>query len=191
MLRMRRNGPADCDIFDVSAMIAVIGCGNPNRCDDGAGCQVVHTLATLDLVKDPSLRLLDAGTDGTAVMFAARGCRTLIIVDACRPGTVFEVPGTELEQRYQPAFNLHDFRWDHALFAGRKILRESFPTDVVVLLIEVETTEYGIGLSPPVEAAVGKVVERVAALIRSRAMPSIEQASASVIVKHGGVYLTG
>lgn len=194
MLRMRRNGPADCDIFDVSAMIAVIGCGNPNRCDDGAGCQVVHTLATLDLVKDPSLRLLDAGTDGTAVMFAARGCRTLIIVDACRsgsePGTVFEVPGTELEQRYQPAFNLHDFRWDHALFAGRKILRESFPTDVVVLLIEVETTEYGIGLSPPVEAAVGKVVERVAALIRSRATPSIEQASASVIVKHGGVYLT-
>jgi hydrogenase maturation protease len=172
-------------------MIAVIGCGNPNRCDDGAGCQVVHTLAALDLAKAPSLRLLDAGTDGTAVMFAARGCRTLIVVDACRsgsePGTVFEVPGTELEQQYQPALNLHDFRWDHALFAGRKILRESFPTDVVVILIEVETTEYGIGLSPRVQAAVGKVVERVAALIRSRAPADL--ACESVLVKRGSLYL--
>src|SRR5215472_6739626 len=194
MSEVSRNDRIGYAIFDVSAMIAVIGCGNPNRLDDGAGCQVVRALAALDLVNNPSLRLLDAGTDGLAVMFAARGCQILIVVDACRsgsePGTVFEVPGIELEQRYQPAFNLHDFRWDHALFAGRKILRESFPTDVVVLLIEVETTEYGIGLSPPVEAAVGKVVERVAALIRSRAMPSTEKASASVIVKHGGVYLS-
>ena len=194
MQQVSRNGPAGCSMFDVSTMIAVIGCGNPNRCDDGAGCQVVHALSALDLVKDPSLRLLDAGTDGTAVMFAARGCRTLIVVDACRsgsePGTVFEVPGTELEQQYQPVLNLHDFRWDHALFAGRKFLRESFPTDVVVLLIEVETTDYGIGLSPRVRAAVGKVAERVAALIRSRTTPEPAKTSAFVVVKRGSVYLS-
>jgi hydrogenase maturation protease len=45
--------------------------------------------------------LLDAGTDGMAVVFAARGCRTLIIIDAylsgSDPGAIFEVPGTELE----------------------------------------------------------------------------------------------
>ena len=38
-----------------------------------------------------------------AAMFAARGCRTLIIVDASRsgsePGAIFEVPGAELELR--------------------------------------------------------------------------------------------
>ena len=175
-------------------MIAVVGCGNPNRCDDGAGCQVVHNLAALDVAKDPALRLLDAGTDGIAVMFAARGCQSLIVVDACRsgsdPGTVFEVPGTELEHRYEPTLNLHDFRWDHALFAGRRILRDSFPTEVVVLLIEVETTEYGIGLSPRVQAAVGKVVERVATLIRARALAALAQAPASVVVRRGSIYLT-
>jgi hydrogenase maturation protease len=193
-LEVSQNDPGGCALFDVSAMIAVIGCGNLNRRDDGAGCQVVRALAALDLVNDPSLRLLDAGTDGIAVMFAARGCQTLIVVDACRsdsePGSVFEVPGIQLEQRYQPALNLHDFRWDHALFAGRKILRDSFPTEVVVLLIEVETTEYGIGLSPRVQAAVDKVVERVAALIRSHAPADLTQNPASVVVTRGSVYLT-
>jgi hydrogenase maturation protease len=154
-------------------MIAVIGCGNPNRCDDGAGSEAVRALAARGLATDPSVRLLDAGTDGMAVMFAARGCRTLIVIDACRsgsdPGAVFEVPGSELEARHQPAINLHDFRWDHALFAGRRIFRDEFPSDVVVLLIEAATVAYGIGLSPSVSAAVAKVVERVAMMIRTRA----------------------
>jgi hydrogenase maturation protease len=154
-------------------MIAVIGCGNPNRGDDGAGSEAVRALAARGLATDPSVRLLDAGTDGMAVMFAARGCRTLIVIDACRsgsePGAVFEVPGSELEERHQPALNLHDFRWDHALFAGRQIFRDQFPADVVVLLIEAATVDYGIGLSPSVSAAIANVVERVAALIGARA----------------------
>ena len=103
---------------------------------------------------------------------AARGCRTLIIVDACRsgsePGATFEVPGAEFEQRYAPSLNLHDFRWDHALFAGRRIFREEFPADVTVMLIEAQTIELGIGLSPAVSAGVAKTVDRIDGLIASR-----------------------
>lgn len=154
-------------------MIVVIGCGNPNRLDDGAGIEVLRLLEARGSGKDSAnIRLLAAGTDGMATMFAARGCQTLIVVDACRsgsePGAVFEVPGSELEQRYEPSLNLHDFRWDHALFAGRKIFRENFPTDVTVLLIEAQTVALGIGLSPAVSAAVTKVTDRIAALIESR-----------------------
>ena len=154
-------------------MIAVIGCGNPNRLDDGAGIEVLQRLQARGIGGDAQhVRLLAAGTDGMATMFAARGCRSLIVVDACRsgsdPGAVFELPGNELEQRYQPSLNLHDFRWDHALYAGRQIFREQFPSDVVVLLIEVQTTELGIGLSEPVSAAVAKVTDRIEGLIRSR-----------------------
>ena len=160
-------------------MIVVIGCGNPNRLDDGAGVDVLRLLEARGIGRDAQqVRLLVAGTDGMATMFAARGCRTLIVVDACRsgsePGAVFEVPGGELEQRYQPSLNLHDFRWDHALFAGRQIFREQFPTDVVVLLIEAQTTEFGIGLSEPVSSAVAKVAERVEGLIRSRLLAQAE-----------------
>jgi hydrogenase maturation protease len=154
-------------------MIAVIGCGNPNRSDDGVGPEVVHTLRARGAGGDGTgVSLLDAGTDGMAVIFAARGCTTLIIIDACRsnsePGAVFEVPGPELEQKYQPSLNLHDFRWDHALFAGRKMLRDDFPADVTVLLIEAETTDFGVSLSPAVAGAAAKVADRVEALIRNR-----------------------
>jgi hydrogenase maturation protease len=116
--------------------------------------------------------LIDAGTDGMAAMFAARGCHSLIIVDACRteapPGAVFEVPGTELEQSYMPAFNLHDFRWDHALHAGRQIFRDAFPSDVVILLIEAETVIFGSDLSAPVSQAAAIVVDRITELVRVR-----------------------
>jgi hydrogenase maturation protease len=154
-------------------MIVVIGCGNPNRLDDGAGIEVLRLLEARGLGRDTQqVRLLATGTDGMATMFAARGCRTLIVVDACRsgtePGAVFEVPGDELEQRYQPSLNLHGFRWDHALFAGKQIFREQFPSDVVVFLIEVRTTDLGIGLSEPVSSAVAKVTDRIEGLIRSR-----------------------
>ena len=123
-------------------------------------------------MEQPGVRLIDAGTDGMATMFAARGCRSLIIVDACRtqsaPGSIFEVPGSELERDYTPALTMHDFRWDHALFVGRKIFRDAFPADVVVLLIEAGTVDFGIGLSSAVSAAAAAVAERVEGLIRSR-----------------------
>jgi hydrogenase maturation protease len=154
-------------------MIAVIACGNPNRSDDGAGLEVLRALRGSRLAAQaPEVQLLDAGTDGMAVMFAARGCRSLIVVDACRsgsePGAVFEVPGSELQQAYEPTLNLHDFRWDHALHVGRVLFKEQFPEDVVVLLIEAESVDFGLGLSSPVSAAVGKVAKRIEALIQER-----------------------
>ena len=152
-------------------MIAVIGCGNTNRSDDGVGPEVLRLLRE----KRPAshdVKLLDAGTDGMAVMFSARGCDTLIVVDACQsgsdPGAIFEVPGSELEQRHEPSLTMHDFRWNHALFAGRQIFRDDFPVDVVVLLIEAASVTYGIGLSPPVDAAATNVVNRIGALIEER-----------------------
>ena len=152
-------------------MIAVIGCGNSNRSDDGVGPEVIRILREKGPAI-PGVKLLDAGTDGMAVMFSARGCETLIVIDACQsdsePGAIFEVPGGELEQRHEPSLTMHDFRWDHALFAGHKIFREDFPQDVVVLLIEAASTGYGLGLSPPIEAAVATIVDRVGTLIEER-----------------------
>jgi hydrogenase maturation protease len=157
-------------------VIAVIGCGNPNRSDDGVGPEVLRLLAEdASSGHDEQVRLLDAGTDGMAVMFAARGCSALIVVDACRSGAecgaVFEVPGTELEAEPRDSLNLHDFRWDNALFAGRKIFREDFPADVTVFLIEAGSVELGIGLSDAVAASARKVAGRIRELIAERCAP--------------------
>lgn len=147
-------------------MIAVIGCGNANRTDDAAGLEVVRLLNDRGTFRGRSdVRLLDAGTDGMAVMFAARGCTTLIVVDSSRtgaePGTIFEVPGHEVESRFTPSLNLHDFRWDHALHAGRQIYRDAFPRDVTAFLIEARSLDLGCGLSPDIRLSVDSVVQRI------------------------------
>jgi hydrogenase maturation protease len=151
-------------------VLAVIGCGNPTRSDDGCGIEVVRRLRD----HNPSeraewLRFFDAGTAGLEVMFQARGCAALILVDACQsgsePGAVFAVPEEELTQSSEPAINLHEFRWDHALYAGRKIFGQEFPTEVWVFLIEAESLAFGIELSPSVQAAIPQVVQQVQARI--------------------------
>lgn len=150
-------------------MIAVIGCGNANRRDDGVGSVVLRSLAARDLARAGEVALLDAGTDGMAVMFAARGCTRLIVIDACRsgaePGAIFEVPGAELAAPGPPSFTTHDFRWDHALHAGRQVFGDAFPDDVTVFLIEAADVGFGLDLTPAAAAAAAKVADRIAALV--------------------------
>ena len=153
------NAPADIR----GANIVVIGCGNANRSDDGVGPHVIS------LLRDPPLpaevRLFDAGTDGMGVLYRARGATHLVIVDARipegSPGAIHEVPGAVLENPPAPSLNLHDFRWDNALYAGRRIYGDDFPAHVSVLLIEAESLELGLSLSPPVEAAARSVAARI------------------------------
>lgn len=147
-------------------MLTVIGCGNPNRSDDGVGVEIVRRLAVIlgDKYAD-RVRIIDAGTDGMSVMFKARGATSLVLIDACCSGSdagaIFEVPGHELEGAPPQSFNLHDFRWDHALYAGRRIYKEEFPTNILVYLIETQDLAHGRVLSAPVEKAANLVVERL------------------------------
>jgi hydrogenase maturation protease len=144
-------------------VLTVIGCGNAARSDDGVGVFIAQALlAHVRAHPRPDVRVFDAGTAGMEVMFQAVGTRQLIIVDAARsgspPGAIFKLPGAELESDHEPGFSLHDFRWDHALAAGRKIYRERFPTDVTVYLIELQSSAFGLELSAPVRQSAAQVI---------------------------------
>jgi hydrogenase maturation protease len=84
------------------------------------------------------------------------------------PGTMFQVPAEQLAVPHRPSYTLHDFRCDHALYAGRKMFGAGFPTDLTVLLIEARSLALGIGLSAEVSAAAAKAVERIAQLLVER-----------------------
>ena len=122
------------------SICAVIGCGNLNRSDDGIGVIVVQRL---------------------------------IVVDAClsgsQPGSIFKLPGEEVAKRPDPGYGLHDFRWDHALYAGRKIFGDAFPRDVTVYLVEAANVSLGFELSQAVSEAVDRVVASLKDEIRERA----------------------
>ncbi|MBL4756733.1 MAG: hydrogenase maturation protease [Rhizobiales bacterium] len=155
-------------------MLTVIGCGNLNRSDDGVGVIVARMLLEIFQGKAPkNTQIFDAGTDGMGVMFKARGSRSLIIVDAgntgSEPGTVFEVPGHEMEGKPPDSYNLHDFRWDHALYAGRKIFKDDFPADIQVFLIEAKSLELGLELSQEAVAAAEIVTSKIAERLKNYA----------------------
>ena len=156
-------------------MLTIIGCGNLNRSDDGVGVLVAQRLQQ-HLRKNPipDVQVFDCGTAGIDVMFQARGSEELIIIDASRtgsePGAIYEVPGEVLEKLPEPSYNLHDFRWDHAIATGRKIFKETFPTAVTVYLIEAESLDFGWTLSATVEQAAHNVFETIIASLSSRSM---------------------
>ncbi len=129
-------------------------------------------------------------------MFRARGARRLVLIDASRsgsePGAVFRVPGEELERGYQPSYSLHDFRWDHALYAGRRIFGAAFPSDVTVFLIEIATIDLGTELSAPVATAAKRVACDLQTLIdqyRESTAIAATAARHSVRIARGNVYL--
>lgn len=193
-------------------MLCVIGCGNSTRSDDGVGVFVAQTLQAY-LKRQPHVyaRVFDAGTAGMDVMFQARGARKLIIVDASKSGSdagaIFKVPGQELESMSDPGYSLHDFRWQHALAAGRRIFGADFPTDVTVFLVEAHSLSFGLDLSPPVLASAHRVIRDIQSAIQQYPQPEAslidnndcgstmtpvapDGLHRSVVIAHGSFYLS-
>lgn len=153
-------------------MLSIIGCGNPNRKDDGVGVYIAQVLQEYQQQNNfPDVGVYDAGTSGMDVMFKARGSDALIIVDAnlseSDAGSLFIVPGEELANIPEPSYNLHDFRWDNAIYAGKKIYKEDFPENITVYLIEAETVDMGIGMTDVVTTTADKVIEMIKGKIQS------------------------
>lgn len=132
--------------------VLIIGCGNLLRGDDGVGPLLVSRLAAMGLPE--SMRAVDGGTAGLAVVDMMDGAGQVAIVDACtgigEPGFVLELSGTSLAVQAPAVGNLHDFRFDHAIAFGRLMLKERFPERVTVFLIEAEQFTPGAPLSEPV-----------------------------------------
>lgn len=148
--------------------LVVIGCGSLLRGDDAVGPILVRHLWDTGTIPD-GVVLVDGGTAGMDVAFKMRGARRVILVDAAttgaEPGTVYQVPGEELEELppLDGGLHTHQFRWDHALAFGRWLLADQYPTEVTVYLIEIADTTPGAELTPVVAAAMQRVAHRIRA----------------------------
>lgn len=152
--------------------LTIIGCGNLNRNDDAVGVIIAQRLQQyLATYPHPHVKVYDCGTAGMEVMFKARGSKHLIIIDASstnsEPGAVFKVPGKELEANREPSYNLHDFRWDNAIAAGKKIFKDDFPSWVTVYLIEAANLDFGWQLSQVVQHSADVVFEQIKVIIEN------------------------
>jgi hydrogenase maturation protease len=166
------TGPAFSGASETAPLrLAVIGCGNPTRSDDGVGVEVVQRLMAATVPAGVSL--IDAGTAGMDVMFRVRGAQRVVIVDACRSGSdagaIFRMSGREAMTPTEHGFTLHGLRWDHALYAGCKMFGEDFADHTEVILIEAGSLDFGLELSAPVQAAAERVAQMLALQVAEHA----------------------
>lgn len=142
----------------------IIGCGNILRGDDATGPVFIRRMWDRGLPDD--VHCADGGTGGMDVAFQMRGVPHVILVDACQsgsePGTLFQIPGNQVEQLPPvDGINLHAFRWDHAIAFGRWLLKDDYPENITVYLIEGAGFEVGESLSPAVDRAIDRLVNKV------------------------------
>jgi len=150
--------------MDAEVHTLIIGCGNLLRGDDAAGPVLIRRLWEMGL--PAGVRCADGGTGGMDVAFQMRGVPNVILVDASQsgaePGAIFRLPGRELEHLPPlTGLNLHCFRWDHALAFGRWLLKDDYPENITVYLIEAASLEFGAEISSPVKAAIDKLAEQL------------------------------
>ena len=164
------QGEREQDSFDPAQPLTsgvdtlIIGCGNLLRGDDATGPVLIRRLWDRGLPE--RVHCADGGTGGMDVAFQMRGVPHVILVDACQsgsePGTLFELPGDEVEQLPPvDGINLHSFRWDHAIAFGRWLLKDDYPEKITVYLVEGGGFEMGQALTPAVDSAVDRLADKI------------------------------
>ena len=91
------------------------------------------------------------------VAFQMRGVPDVVLVDACRsgsePGAIFRVPGSEARTTSSLDGDQHalSFRWGIMRWrlGAAWLLKDEYPKNITVYLIEAEQLEFGAPLSSP------------------------------------------
>jgi len=139
----------------------LIGVGNPDRGDDGAGRAVARRLAARD---DCEFEVRECSGEATSLMDAWGGFDEVVLVDACRgagpSGSVHRIGPEDVDRvaRLQHA-STHSLGVAAALGLARAL--GALPSRLVIYAIEAGPSREGEGLSAEVARAVHEVVALV------------------------------
>ena len=143
--------------------ILVIGLWSPIMSDDAIGLVVSEKIESMNLDKVETRQEAIGGLDIIPVLW---GYKHAIIVDAIQteqyePGTVMIFDPEDFAPTITNA-SAHDFNLATAMKIGRDMEPEQMPDQVIFVAIEVEDIQtMHEGMTPKVDAAVGKAVDAV------------------------------
>ncbi len=138
----------------------VIGIGNPDRGDDGAGRAAARRLRELA----PDAEVLERNGEATALLAAMEGAARIFFIDACVSGAAagtirrFDLAEAPLPP-LRPGVSSHGFGLAEALQLAAAL--GQMPARCVVYAIEGAQFEHGAPLSAPVMAAVEEAARRL------------------------------
>ena len=151
----------------------IIGCGNRERGDDGAGLLLVERLRQLNVSSGDGetlgLRMATCTGEATELMDAWGSDDDVIIVDAvvtgASPGTVHQWNGEVPHRSGGPSASTHGLGVEEAIRLARALGR--CPKALRVYGIEGTQFDHGSEISPPVRLAVEEVARQISAEIRA------------------------
>ncbi|MDM8000030.1 MAG: HyaD/HybD family hydrogenase maturation endopeptidase [Dehalococcoidia bacterium] len=141
----------------------VLGIGNILLRDEGVGVRVVEALQRMELPGD--VEVLDGGTASMALLdtFTNRG--KVIVIDAVRgnnaAGTLYRLTPTDIAALGGAQTSVHQLGLLDALI-HMECLGDA-PREVIIYGVEPKEMEWGMDLTPEVEAVIPRLVELVLA----------------------------
>jgi hydrogenase maturation protease len=145
--------------------IVVIGVGNVLMGDDGFGVRVVEELRKRDLPE--CVEVYDCATLGLQILNYMENRDFCVVIDTVRsgkePGEIQILDLNECKSKISLS-SLHDLGLVEAYNIGKMIY--NLPKRIVVVGVEPERIEFGLGLSKRVESAIPKAVEIVIEIVR-------------------------
>ncbi|SHJ51334.1 hydrogenase maturation protease [Malonomonas rubra DSM 5091] len=144
--------------------ILILGLGNLLMTDDALGSRCVAELEKR-FVFPESVTLLDGGTLGLDLLPRLEPVDRLLVIDALQmkaePGTLFRLHGDEVPRAFANKLSVHQMGLQDLLAVAE--LQGILPSQLVVLGVQAESIEMGLEMSSPVEAALPRLLDAVAA----------------------------
>ena len=140
----------------------LIGIGNPDCGDDGAGAEVVRRVAA---AAPDGIRTLILSGKAVELIDAWTGADRVVVIDAARSGSA---PGTvrRFDARSAPLPAGHERHSTHGLGLAEAIELarnlDLLPSRLTVYAIEAAETSIGSRISPAVAIAVGRLADDLA-----------------------------
>lgn len=142
--------------------ITILGIGNTLYTDEGLG---VHALTPLEEIyrMDEQVNVVDGSTDGMSLLGPVEDTDYLIVIDAINAGkeggSIIELHGNDIPAYYGIKMSIHQLGFQEVLLASK--LREKYPKHIVMLGMQPDSLELGIGLSATNEAKLPELIQLV------------------------------
>jgi hydrogenase maturation protease len=146
----------------MSKKTIVLGVGNLLLKDEGIGIHVVQELQKRQLPN--GVEVVDGATSGMNLLALFPEASRLIIVDCVKggkePGTIYKFTPDEVKKReWRLMTSLHDVNLADVLQLAEQM--NEMPEEVVIIGVEPKELDYGVELSPELEAKLPQVIEEV------------------------------
>jgi hydrogenase maturation protease len=168
---MKPRPISDPAMLNEQSKMLVLGLGNLVHSDDGLGVHAIQSLI-MDPRVPSDVVLMDGGTQGLSLLPHISAYQRLLVIDALdvgeAPGTLVRVEGKALQNLPGKA-SVHQLGFADLLVA-MELLGES-PQEIVLFGAQPLSTEWTTQLTPPVQEALGSLLDAVVEQLKAWSAP--------------------